>query len=403
MLNSHSSRTIAVATGSRAEYGLLSGLMRAIQEQVGMSLQVIACAAHLSDRHGMTVNQIIQDGFEVNARIEMLDESDDSVAIAKSVGRGVIGFADALTELKPHILVILGDRYEMLAAAQAALLLNIPIAHIHGGEVTEGAVDEAIRHAITKMASIHFTAADAYRDRVIQMGEQPNRVFNVGAPGLDLIHKLKLWDKNQLQAELDISLDAPVFLITYHPVTWGKSSGEKAIQALFSALESFPDASIIWTAPNADAGGQLLFKCIQSWSSSTKLNVQLFTNLGSVRYVSLMALADVVIGNSSSGIIEAPAVGTATVNIGTRQQGRLRSASILDCDESEAAIYEAIHQALTPEFQRLAAQKNSVYGQGDSVQKMLDVLRSIELDNLNTKAFYDLVDKPTITSSKDRL
>ncbi|MBE0494058.1 MAG: UDP-N-acetylglucosamine 2-epimerase (hydrolyzing) [Thiomicrospira sp.] len=403
MLNSHNARKIAVATGSRAEYGLLSGLMRAIQDQDGMRLQVIACAAHLSVRHGMTVNQIIEDGFKVDARIETLDESDDPVAIAKSVGRGVMGFADTLSELKPDILVVLGDRYEMLAAAQAALLLNIPIAHIHGGEVTEGAVDEAIRHAITKMASLHFTAANAYRDRVIQMGEQPKRVFNVGAPGLDLIRKLKLRDKNQLQAELGISLNAPIFLVTYHPVTWGRSLGDEAIQALFSALESFPNANIIWTAPNADAGGQSFYMLIESWSGSTSLNVQVFTNLGSVRYLSLMAIADVVIGNSSSGIIEAPAMGTPSVNIGSRQQGRLRSVSILDCDESETAIYQAIHQALTPEFQKLAAQKNSVYGQGDSVKKMLEVLSSVELKDLNTKAFYDLVDKPSITSSKDRL
>ncbi|WP_211245121.1 UDP-N-acetylglucosamine 2-epimerase [Thiomicrospira pelophila] len=402
-MNNNTLRKICVVTGTRAEYGLLSRLMAAIQNAETLQLQVIACAAHLSAKHGMTVNQILADGFQVDAGVEMLEDGDDAVSVVKSVAKGLIGFADALQHLKPDILVMLGDRYEMLAAAQAALLMNVPIAHIHGGELTFGAVDESIRHAITKMASLHFTATEPYRQRVIQMGERPDRVFNVGAPGLDLIRHLRLLTRVQLVTELNMSLNSPLFLITYHPVTWGTAAGMEALQNLFAALAAFPQATIVWTAPNADVQGETMHQMIKRWSHNSILNVHLFASLGSARYLSVMALADVVIGNSSSGIIEAPAIGTPTVNIGSRQQGRLRSPSILDCDESEEGIHQSICKALTLDFQKLAAQKNSVYGQGNSVEKMLKILSEVELKHLNTKAFYDLVDKPLTTPSKDRL
>lgn len=383
-------RKICVVTGTRAEYGLLSRLMSTIQNAEMLQLQVIACAAHLSLKHGMTVNQILADGFQVDARVEMLEEGDDATAIVKSVAKGLIGFADALQHLKPDILVILGDRYEMLAAAQAALLMNIPIAHIHGGELTFGAVDESIRHAITKMASVHFTAAEPYRQRVIQMGEQPDRVFNVGAPGLDLIHHLKLLTRAQLAADLNMLLNSPLFLITYHPVTWGTVAGIEALQNLFSALTEFPQATLVWTAPNADAQGEAMHQMIKQWVQTSDLNVRLFTSLGSLRYLSVMALADVVIGNSSSGIIEAPALGTVTVNIGSRQDGRLRAPSIIDCAESYTAIQQAISTAMSENVQVSAAKKISVYGAGNSAEMMTEVLAQIVLDRLNTKEFYDL-------------
>ncbi len=397
-LNHNMLRKICVVTGTRAEYGLLSRLMSTIQNTQTLQLQVIACAAHLSAKHGMTVNQILADGFQVDARVEMLEEGDDSVAIIKSVAKGLVGFADALQHLKPDILVILGDRYEMLAAAQAALLMNIPIAHIHGGELTFGAVDESIRHAITKMASVHFTAAESYRQRVIQMGEQPDRVFNVGAPGLDLIHHLTLLSREQLAADLNMPLNSPLFLITYHPVTWGTVGGVEALKNLFSALADFPQATIVWTAPNADAQGEAMHQMIKQWMQTTNLNVQLFSSLGSLRYLSVMALADVVIGNSSSGIIEAPALGTATVNIGSRQDGRLRAPSIIDCAESCTAIQQAINAAISEQFRAIATKKVSVYGAGNSAQMMTQVLAQIVLQGLNTKEFYDLTVKPTVIS-----
>lgn len=399
-MNNEILRKICVVTGTRAEYGLLSRLMSEIQHSEILQLQVIACAAHLSPKHGMTINQIIADGFQVDARVEMLEEGDSEAAMVKSVAKGLVGFADALQQLKPDVVVMLGDRYEMLAAAQAALLMNIPIAHIHGGELTFGAVDESIRHAITKMASLHFTAAEPYRQRVIQMGEQPDRVFNVGAPGLDLIHHLTLLTRQQLEVDLNMSLNSPLFLITYHPVTWGTAAGIEALQNLFSALADFPQATLIWTAPNADAQGEAMHQIIKQWVQTSSLNVQLFASLGSLRYLSVMALADVVIGNSSSGIIEAPALGTATVNIGSRQDGRLRAPSIIDCTESYAAIQQAINVAMTEGFQMSAAKKVSVYGAGNSAQMMTQVLANIELDRLNTKEFYDLTVNSNVTNIK---
>lgn len=393
-------RKICVVTGTRAEYGLLSRLMSEIHDSEILQLQVIACAAHLSPKHGMTVNQIMADGFQVDARVEMLEEGDSEAMMIKSVAKGLVGFADALQQLKPDVVVMLGDRYEMLAAAQAALLMNIPIAHIHGGELTFGAVDESIRHVITKMASLHFTAAEPYRQRVIQMGEQPDRVFNVGAPGLDLIHHLKLLTRAQLAADLNMPLNSPLYLITYHPVTWGTAAGIEALQNLFSALADFPQATLVWTAPNADAQGEAMHQMIKKWVQTSSLNVQLFTSLGSLRYLSVMALADVVIGNSSSGIIEAPALGTATVNIGSRQDGRLRAPSIIDCAESYTAIQQAINVAMTEGFQMSAAKKVSVYGAGNSAQMMTQVLANIELDRLNTKEFYDLTVNPKVNNIK---
>lgn len=384
-----SSKKICVVTGTRAEYGLLSGLMRELDQADDFILQVIACAAHLSERHGMTVNQILADGFKVDARVEMLSDSDSKLAVAQAVARGVKGLAEAYAELNPDLIVVLGDRYEMLAAAQAALLMNIPIAHIHGGEVTQGAVDEAIRHAISKMANLHFAAAEPYRQRLIQMGEQPDRVFNVGSPGLDLIAKTQKLNKTQLAESLHLTLKNPLFLITYHPVTWGDQAGITAVAALFSALEAFPKACLIWTAPNADAEGEALHQQIENWIKNTNLDVHLFTSLGSQRYLSLLALADAVIGNSSSGIIEAPALGTPTVNIGTRQDGRLRAPSIIDCEDNTAAIKAAIEQALSEPHRTITAQKISVYGQGHSAQGMLNVLRKTDLSELTDKPFYD--------------
>lgn len=385
-----SGKKVCVVTGTRAEYGLLSRIMKQIGLHPALTLQVVACAAHLSEKHGMTIHQILADGFSVDARVPMLAVGDDEHAVALSVGQGVIGFADVFRDLKPELLLILGDRYEILAAAQTALLMNIPIAHIHGGEVTEGAVDEAIRHAITKMATLHFAAAEPYRQRMIQMGEQPDRVFNVGAPGLDVIHHTTLMDKETLQADLDFTWNGPLFLVTYHPVTWGEAAGIEAVHQLFAAIEAFPQAAIIWTAPNADAQGEALHQEIKHWSQNTTAKVKLVTSLGSLRYLSVMQQASLVLGNSSSGIIEAPAMGVATVNIGSRQQGRLRAPSIIDCGESREEIIAAIQQATSEAHQALSQTKPSVYGQGESAELIVEQLAKTDFSALKNKPFYDL-------------
>lgn len=384
-------RKICVVTGTRAEYGLLSNVMREIQKNSALQLQVVACAAHLSKKHGMTVNHILADGFTVDAQVTMLDEHADShVAVAKAVAKGVAGFADVFEALHPDCILILGDRYEMLAAAQTALLLTIPIAHIHGGEVTEGAMDEAIRHAITKMASLHFTAAEPYRQRVIQMGEQPESVFNVGAPGLDVIKTTPRLSLDELQTHLQATISRPLCLVTYHPVTWAQGSGVESLKALFNALETLQGATIIWTGANADQQGRAINSAIKSWVQSTNLNAHFVTSLGSQRYLSLMALADVVVGNSSSGIIEAPALGVPTVNIGPRQQGRLRSSSIIDCDDTQDAMILALNRALSADFQALAQQTLSVYGSGQTAQLISATLATFPFKLHMGKAFYDL-------------
>jgi len=384
-------RKICVVTGTRAEYGLLTNVMREIQTHSMLQLQIVACAAHLSEQHGMTVHQILADGFKVDARVEMLDETDDSkLAVAKAVAKGVAGFADAFNALQPDCVLVLGDRYEILAAAETALLLNIPIAHIHGGEVTEGAVDEAIRHAISKMATLHFTAAEAYQKRVIQMGEQPSCVFNVGAPGLDVIQTMPKLTQAELEENLNVKINRPVCLVTYHPVTWSEGQGLEALNALFKALETLSNATVIWTGANADEQGQTINQAVQDWMKTSSLNGLFVTSLGSQRYLSLMALADTVIGNSSSGIIEAPAIGVPTVNIGSRQQGRLRSPSVIDCDESQVAIESALQKALSADFQTLAQQKLSVYGRGQTAHLIAKQLAIFPFELHRGKVFYDL-------------
>ena len=383
-------KKVCVVTGTRAEYGLLSNLLKEINQHASLTLQLIVCAAHLSPKHGMTIEQILADGFSIDAKVEMLGESDSDMAIAQSVAKGIIGFSTAFDQLSPDIVLVLGDRYEILAASETALLMKIPLGHIHGGEVTEGAMDDAIRHAITKMATLHFVAAEAYRTRVIQMGEQPQSVFNVGAPGLDLIQSINYLSKNQLEFDLQIKLNTPIFLVTYHPVTWGSDSGLGALKNLFKALERFPQATVIWTSANADATGNELNRLIQDWCQETYLSTKFVSSLGSQRYLSLMKLADIVIGNSSSGIIEAPALGVPTVNIGKRQKGRLRSPSVIDCDESEEQIQLAIVQAMSKPFKAIIKASKPAYGKGRAASKIIKILKSYDFNRDISKPFYDL-------------
>ncbi len=383
-------RKICIVTGSRAEYGLLFWLMKEIQNDPALQLQIIATGMHLSPEFGLTYKQIEEDGFAIDEKVEMLLSSDTPVGIAKSVGLGVIGFADALDRLKPDILVVLGDRFEILAAAQAAMIARRPIAHIHGGEITEGAIDEAIRHAITKMSHFHFTAAAPYRNRVIQLGEAPERVLNYGAPGLDNVKKLKLLNRSTFEKAIDFQLGNPTFLITYHPVTLSDISPETAFQELLNALKQFPEAKIIFTKANADTAGRIINDIIDKFTEKHPNRVKAFTSMGQLLYLSAIKNADVVIGNSSSGIAEAPSFHKPTVNIGKRQQGRLKADSVIDCDEKERAIVTAIKKALSPEFKDVLTKTINPYGSGNASAKIKDHLKKVSLQNILMKKFYDV-------------
>lgn len=381
-------RNICVVTGTRAEYGLLQWLMKEIVCDPELHLQVIVTGMHLSPEFGSTYRQIEADGFSIDAKVEMLLSSDSPVGVAKSIGLGVIGFADAIDRIRPDIMVLLGDRFEILSAAQAAMIARLPIAHISGGETTAGAFDEGIRHAVTKMSQWHFVAADAYRKRVIQLGEAPDRVFNFGSPGLDCLQYLQWLDRPALEASLGVPLNSPLFLVTYHPATLGRMKPDDAMSELLAALDCFPEATIIFTYPNADTGGRVLIEQISQWTAVHQQRARAFISLGQTRYLSLLKEADVVIGNSSSGLAEAPALKTATVNIGDRQRGRLRATSILDAEEERESITCAIRQALSLEFRKKLPATESLYGSGGASRLIKDVLKKVEIGT--RKDFFDI-------------
>jgi UDP-hydrolysing UDP-N-acetyl-D-glucosamine 2-epimerase len=381
-------RKICIVTGTRAEYGLLYWLMKDVGADPYLQLQIIATGMHLSPEFGLTYQQIEADGFNIDAKVEMLLSSDSPVGITKSMGLGVIGFADALDRLKPDILVVLGDRFEILAAAQAAMVARIPIAHIHGGETTEGAFDESIRHAITKMAQWHFVAAESYRKRVIQLGETSDRVFNFGAPGLDHLQRLKWIDRPSLEKSLAIKLDPPVFLVTYHPATLSQRKPVAAMNELLAALEEFSQATIIFTYPNADTGGRVLIEQLDQWIVANKRRAKAFVSMGQQRYLSLMCETDAIIGNSSSGLTEAPALKKATVNIGDRQKGRLKASCIIDASEEKESIIAAINKALSGGFRAELPFTKSLYGSGDVSRRIKDTLKTATLQT--QKAFFDI-------------
>ena len=378
-----------MVTGTRADYGLLRWLMVEIAERPGLTLQVIVTGMHLTAEFGNTWKAVVDDGFIIDERVEMLLASDSPVGIAKSTGLGTIGMADALARLAPDLVVLLGDRFEILAAAQAAMLMHIPIAHIAGGEVTEGAYDDSIRHAITKMSHLHFTAAEPYRARVIQLGESPQHVFQVGAIGLDNFARLPLLNAADLSTDLDFDLTtSKVALCTFHPETLAKERPELALAPLFAALDELADLRIVFTKGNADTGGRGLNQQIDEFVAAHTERMVSFTSLGQLRYLSLLSVADLVIGNSSSGIVEAPSAGTPTVNIGNRQKGRLRAPSIIDVDNEAAAIYSGIRRALDDEFRKASASKVSPFGEPGASGKIVDVLANVDLEMIRIKSFY---------------
>lgn len=383
-------RKICIVTGSRAEWGLLSGLARKIADDPELELQIIATNMHLSPEFGLTYKEIERQGFRINRKVEMLLSSDTANATGKSVGLATIGFSDAYEELAPDILLVLGDRYEILAAVTAALFYKIPVAHLHGGEVTEGAYDDAIRHAITKMSHLHFTSTAEYRQRVIQLGEQPERVFHVGAIGIDNIRHITLLDKKILEEQLEFSLDKKPVLVTYHPETLDTVSVEEQFRDLLEVLTEQEDIRIIFTLPNSDTGGRIIIRMIEEFVSCHKQRAKAYTSLGQLRYLSALQFVSAVIGNSSSGILEVPSFGKPTLDIGNRQKGRLAADSVVHCGMSKAEISEGLNRILSDAFAKQAACTQNPYEKKDSVLEILKVLKNYPLNSIVQKTFYDI-------------
>ena len=382
-------RKVCVVTGTRAEYGLLRHLIDAIQASSVLSLQLIVTGAHLSTEFGFTVQEIIDDGYPISRKIEMLLSSDTPVGVAKSTGLGVLSFADAFSDLQPDLILILGDRYEIFSAATAAMLSRIPIAHLHGGEVTEGAIDEAIRHSITKMSHLHFVATPEYGRRVLQLGENPKNVFCVGGLGVDNILRLDFMSRIELEKQLGFTFLKRNILVTFHPVTLeDDSSSLDHLEQLLSALDNLVDTGIIFTLPNADACGRSFTAKIKDFCSQND-SAFCFASLGQLRYFSCIRHVDCVVGNSSSGLLEVPSFHKATINIGCRQAGRLRSASVIDCPPICESILGAINLAYSSEFQELLKSSTNPYGQGGAVESILKVLEEFPLSNILHKKFFD--------------
>lgn len=381
-------RKIAVFTATRAEYSLLYWLMKAIHADDDLQLQLIVSGSHLSPEYGQTSQEIESDGFLIDARVEMLLSSDSTVGIVKSMGLGLIGFSDALARLQPDILVILGDRYEALAIAQAALIMTIPIAHIHGGEITWGAYDDAIRHAITKMANVHFSATETYRRRIIQLGEHPDTVFNAGAPGLEQMMKAPTYSFDALRTAFNLALKQPYFLVTFHPETLTENNGEEGLTALLNVLEQMPEYDVLMTYPNADNGGYRLIQMMQKFQIAHAKRVYFVKSLGRQYYRSALSHAHGVIGNSSSGIIEAPLFGIPTVNIGLREKGRLAAASVIHAHANFSSIQDAVIKALNPVFREMCRTVTNPYGDGHVSEKIVSVLKQCRLSTL--KHFQDI-------------
>ncbi|MCF8317579.1 MAG: UDP-N-acetylglucosamine 2-epimerase [Haliscomenobacter sp.] len=383
-------RKIAVVTGTRAEYGLLYWIIKGIEEDHSLELQLIVTGMHLSPEFGLTINQIIEDGFPIASKVEMLLSSDTNVGITKSMGLGLISFAEVFDNLAPDIVVVLGDRFEIFSAVSAAMIACIPVAHCHGGEATEGLIDEAIRHSITKMSHLHFTSTEEYKRRVIQLGEQPENVFNVGALGIESINKLPLMSKEETERSINFNLDSETALITFHPVTLEDNTTNNQFDALLRALKSNPDLKLVFTMPNADTDGRIIIEKINEYVQENPDNAVSFYSLGQHRYLSLLKYVTFVIGNSSSGLVEVPSFKIPTINIGDRQRGRIQARSVIQCEPTESSISDAISLARDATFKRLCVEVSNPYNKGNSSEKILPILRIHSLENIVKKRFYNL-------------
>ncbi len=385
------SRKICVVTGSRADFGHLAPVMKAIANHPDLVLQTVVTGQHLDCRYGDTWHEVTDAGFTIDEKVNLALGEDTPLETAQAVGRGVGALGQSFDRLKPDIVLVLGDRFEILAAAQSALLLNIPLAHIHGGETTEAAVDDAIRHAITKMARLHFCATELYAARVLQMGEHPDHVHVVGAPGLDAIGTMDFLARDALAADLGVDLSDTFFVITYHPITLQLDQGAQAVGALTGALAQFGEAAMVFTGVNSDPGNAMIRDALQTFVEQNPNRRTIVASLGQRRYLSAVREADAVIGNSSSGLIEAPALGVPTVNIGDRQKGRLRGPSVIDCIDDDAAIADGIRLACTPEMRHTAKTAEPPYGRGGASDKIAALLAQADLAQLSTKPFHDIM------------
>jgi GDP/UDP-N,N'-diacetylbacillosamine 2-epimerase (hydrolysing) len=381
-------RKICIITGTRAEYGLLRWVMQEIKDDDTLNLQIIATGMHLSPEFGLTYKAIESDGFVIDHKVEMLTSSDTPVGIAKSIGLGLIGFADAFSQLNPDLIVVLGDRFEIFSAVSAALVARIPVAHIHGGESTEGAFDEAIRHAITKMSHLHFVAANEYKNRVIQLGEQPANVFLVGGLGIDSIKRLELIDRQSLEVDLGFKFGKKNLLITFHPVTLEKGSAQKQMQELLATLGELEDTTLIFTMPNADTEGRALIKMMEQFVSKHN-NAYGFSSLGQLRYLSCISHVDGVIGNSSSGLLEVPSFKKGAINIGDRQKGRLQATNVINCEPTQKSIADAIDKLYSTNFQNTLHDVVNPYGEGGASEKIVSTIKKINIKNIVKKSFYN--------------
>lgn len=382
-------RNICVITGTRAEFGLLRPLIALIAKDEELRLQLIATGMHLSPEFGYTLDEIIAAGFVVDKKVECLLSSDTAVGVSKTIALAISGFADAFETLQPDLVVVLGDRTEILGAVIAAGMANIPIAHLHGGETTEGAYDEAIRHSITKFSHLHFTSTEAYRKRIIQLGEQPEMVFNVGAIGLDAVKKLKLLNKEEFENSIGFKLKKRNVLITYHPVTLEKEASIQTFENILQALDELSETGLIFTHANSDKNGRVINKMITEYVEIHRDKAVAFKSLGQLRYLSALQFVDFVIGNSSSGILEVPAFCIPTINIGDRQKGRICNESVINSNNSLEDIEKSITFALDKQFRETIQQQEMLYGNGTAAEKILKVIKEHTIIPLK-KSFYDI-------------
>lgn len=383
-------RRICVYTSTRAEYGLLQGVLHEIKAEPTLQLKILASGMHLSPDFGMTVHEIRSDGFDPDETIEILLSSDTPTAICKSMGLAMISYGEAIERLRPDMMVLLGDRFETFCMAAAAQVCRIPIAHIHGGETTEGAIDEAFRHSITKMSHLHFASCETYRKRIIQLGESPDLVFNVGALGVENIRRTPLMERSELSESVGLNLEKPYFLVTFHPVTLEKSTAEDQFQALLKALDDFPEFTVILTKTNADTDGRIINTLIDDYAARNAKRSLGVTSLGTKRYLSAMKYCAAVIGNSSSGIVEAPSFKVATINIGDRQKGRIKATSVVDCEPSTASIKAAILKGTSPEFQQVLKSTKNPFEKHGTASEIVSTILSFDLMSLIKKRFYNI-------------
>ena len=386
-------RKVCVITGSRAEYGLLYWLMKEIDSDKVLELQIIVTGMHLSEEFGNTYQQIEKDGFNIDKKVDISLTSDTELSICKSMGLGMTGFSEAFNILKPDLIVVLGDRFEIFSAVSSAMILRIPVAHIHGGEKTEGVIDEPIRHSITKMSHLHFTATNEYRNRVIQLGEQPSTVFNVGGLGIDNINKLKLLNKNDFEKALGFNLGDKNILITFHPVTLEVSTAKNQFQKLLDSVSKLNNTKIIFTKANSDTDGRIINSMINDYVAKHD-NTIAFKSMGQLNYLSALQFMDAVVGNSSSGLLEAPSFNIGSIDIGDRQKGRIKSDSVISCLPNKNSINAAFKELYSQRFQSIVSKVENPYGKGGASKIIVRKIRELSLDNIIKKTFYDFKGTP---------